>query len=77
MIALDATAPREAWEHITRREREVLTLIAAGHNTADIAAELGVTPATIRAHVEHMRDRLDVPTRAALVARAIRVGFLN
>ncbi len=67
----------EAWEHITERERQVLDLVAAGKTTAEIAEMLGIRPATVRTHVEHMRVRMCVSTRAELVARCYRVGLLD
>lgn len=77
IISRAVESPPEPWEHVTPREREVLVLVAAGLTSTEIAAELGVRPSTVRAHLEHMRDRLGVKTRAALVARALRTGLLR
>ena len=55
---------------LTTREREVLTLIADGKTSRQIAASLVVSPHTVRKHIEHILEKLDVPTRSAAVARA-------
>lgn len=65
----------EPWELLTTREREVLRLLSEGKTTAAIAGELGLSAATVRTHVEHMRTKLGVTTRAALVARSFDLGF--
>ncbi len=66
----------QTWEALTAREREVLRLLADGKNTVAIAEELGLSRSTVRTHVEHMRAKLSVTTRAALVSRGFDLGFL-
>ncbi len=70
-------AARGPWEQLTPREREVLERVAEGLETPAIARDLGVSQATIRTHVQHMRQKLGVATRAGLVARAFRLGWLR
>ena len=53
---------------LTDREREVITLIALGKETDEIAAELHISRETVRSHVRNAMARLDVHTRAQLVA---------
>jgi len=53
---------------LTDREREVVTLIAMGLDTGDIAAQLHISPETVRTHVRNAMAKLDVHTRAQLVA---------
>lgn len=53
---------------LTSREREVVTLIALGHDTNEIAADLHISPETVRSHVRNAMSKLDVHTRAQLVA---------
>ena len=53
---------------LTEREREVVTLIAMGHDTGDIAADLHISPETVRTHVRNAMGKLNVHTRAQLVA---------
>lgn len=53
---------------LTEREREVVTLIALGRETAQIAAEMHISPETVRTHVRNAMSRLGAHTRAQLVA---------
>jgi PAS domain S-box-containing protein len=53
---------------LTEREREVVTLIALGRETAQIAAELHISSETVRTHVRNAMARLGAHTRAQLVA---------
>jgi DNA-binding CsgD family transcriptional regulator len=54
---------------LTKRETEILGWIADGRTTKEIAAILVVSPHTVRKHVEHILEKLDVRTRSAAVAR--------
>ncbi len=56
---------------LTTREREVITLIALGYETAEIARELHISPETVRTHVRNAMARLGAHTRAQLVAIAL------
>lgn len=65
--------PADALAALTQREREVLGLVAEGLTNKEIARRLGVSPATIKAHVERIIAKLGVSDRtqaAVLVARA-------
>jgi PAS domain S-box-containing protein len=61
---------------LTRREREVLRLMAAGANTKVAAEKLHVSPATIRNHVQNMFAKLGVHGRLEAVAHATRHRLL-
>ena len=61
---------------LTRREREVLTLVAQGLSDAEIAERLVVSPHTVHRHVANVRTKLRLPSRAAAVAYAARAGML-
>lgn len=56
---------------LTPRERQIVTLTALGHETDAIAAELGISSATTRAHARNAMSKLDVRTRAQLVAAVL------
>jgi len=56
---------------LTVREREVVTLIALGLDTAEIARELHISTETVRTHVRNAMSRLGAHTRAQLVAIAL------
>jgi DNA-binding CsgD family transcriptional regulator len=64
------TAPLVPLQRLTRREREILDLVAEGKTSREIAAVLVVSPHTVRKHIEHILEKLEVPTRSAAVARA-------
>jgi len=77
MLSSAAGKAPESWELLTGRERHVLQLLADGETTASAARKLGVSGSTVRTHVEHMRLKLGVSTRAALVSLGHRFGFLS
>ncbi len=62
---------------ITPREREILARIAAGRANKEIAAEFGVSEDTIKRHVSHILEKLDVNDRAQATAEAIRRGIVK
>jgi DNA-binding CsgD family transcriptional regulator len=55
---------------LSRREREVLTLIAAGHSDADIATKLSISRKTVGHHVESILTKLGVENRTQAAAAA-------
>lgn len=66
------TRPIDVRSLLTERERQVLALVAEGLTNKEIARELAVSPATIKAHVERIIAKLGVSDRtqaAVLVAR--------
>jgi DNA-binding CsgD family transcriptional regulator len=56
------------WAPLTSREYEVARLVADGHTNVSIAAELGITPRTVGAHIEHIFAKLGVGRRAEVAA---------
>lgn len=58
-------------EMLTPREREVIALVAAGRTNRETARYLWISPHTVRAHLEHIFEKLEVTTRAAAVARVL------
>jgi DNA-binding CsgD family transcriptional regulator len=61
---------------LTPRQREVLTLLADGASTTQIAATLGLAEETVRNHIRQLLRRLGVHTRLAAVAYARREGLI-
>lgn len=61
---------------LTEREREVLTRVAHGERSKEIAAQLGITERTVKAHLASIYTKLDVDSRASAVAVAIERGIL-
>lgn len=64
-------------ERLSPQEREVLALVARGLTTARVARRLGISPATVRTHVEHVRGKLGSRSRAQAVARALALGEIE
>jgi PAS domain S-box-containing protein len=60
---------------LTPREREVIQLVAQGSNSRQIAAELYLSPATVRSHVRNAMVKTQAHTRAQLVAIVLGDGF--
>ena len=56
----------EKFENLSKREMNILTLIAAGRSQAEIAQELFIAPGTVRAHVNHIYTKLDVHSKEEL-----------
>lgn len=71
----DPAAARLA-EHLTARERETLALIAEGLCTADMSHRLGVSPATVRSHVQAVLIKLGVHSRVEAASVALRYGLV-
>lgn len=61
---------------LTKRELEVLRLVAEGHTDREVAETLIISPRTVNRHLSNIFVKIDVPGRAAAVAYAIRQGFV-
>lgn len=61
---------------LTPREIEVLVLTAEGLSGPEVAAELVLSPSTVNTHFKNIYAKLGVRTRAAAVAKAMRVGAI-
>jgi two-component system NarL family response regulator len=62
---------------LTARERDVLAELAKGRTTKAIARSLGISPGTVRSHLEHIFEKLDCRDRTAAVLIAQRRGLLE
>jgi DNA-binding NarL/FixJ family response regulator len=62
---------------LSRREIEVLTLVADGHPNADIAALLFISETTIKSHMVRIFSKLDVSSRTAAVTAARQLGIVR
>jgi len=62
-------------ERLTEREREIVSLVAAGLSNDEIAARLVVSPATVRTHVSRAMVKLRARDRAQLVVFAYQSGL--
>jgi DNA-binding CsgD family transcriptional regulator len=71
-IHTDASPIQRSRLTLTERENQVLALIATGHTNDQAARKLGISPRTIRKHLESVFAKADVPSRAAAVAWWLR-----
>jgi len=63
--------------HLSRREREVLHLLAAGKTDWEIARILGISPDTAHQYVKHARAAYDVVSRTQLVVHGLRDAWIS
>ena len=61
---------------ISRREAQVVTLLALGETGEEAAVSLGISPETVRTHVRNAMERCEARTRAHLVAIALHHGWI-
>ena len=61
---------------LSRREQEILALLADGLVNKQIAARLGISTNTVKTHLELLFEKLGVATRAEAVATGVRRGLL-
>ncbi|MGY1435656.1 response regulator [Streptomyces reniochalinae] len=66
-----------ALDVLSAREREVLALVARGHNNAEIAHALALSPLTAKTHVSRIMGKLSVRDRAQLVIAAYESGLVT
>ena len=69
--------PSERPPLLTRREREVLRLLAEGFRNDEVAERLGISPLTVRTHVRHAMEKLGAGTRTEAVATALRLSLIR
>jgi DNA-binding NarL/FixJ family response regulator len=74
-VAEDRSCASSAARPITKREREVLTCVAAGQTTKVIARNLGVSPKTVAKHRANLMHKLQLHNVAAITTFAIRNGL--
>ena len=60
---------------LTRRERDVLRLVAAGQSDREIAGALAIRPRTVEWHVANVLRKLRVGSRTAAATYAVRHGL--
>jgi DNA-binding NarL/FixJ family response regulator len=67
---------REPQPALTKREREILRLLADGMRNEQVAQRLSISPLTVRTHVKNAMEKLGAETRAQAVARALRDSLI-
>ncbi|NTW98149.1 MAG: response regulator transcription factor [Oscillochloris sp.] len=76
-LAATAEPPLETHVQLTRREQEVLGLIAQGKTNREIGQLLTISLGTVKIHVEHIIGKLGVSDRTQAAVRAIELGLLK
>jgi DNA-binding NarL/FixJ family response regulator len=73
-----ADTPAEELEPIiSRREEEVLQLVADGLSTSEVAAKLYISIKTVKNHLASIYEKLDSRDRTQAVLRAVRMGIIR
>jgi DNA-binding NarL/FixJ family response regulator len=62
---------------LTRREIQVLRLVAAGFPSKQIGTELGISETTVKTHLKDIFARLHVANRAEAASKALRLGLIQ
>ena len=57
---------------LTAREAEILMWVSRGKTNKEVGMILGTSPRTVNKHLEHIFEKLGVPTRTAAVARVLK-----
>ncbi len=70
-------ASRTRDSNLSARERQVLELMAKGKSNKEIAAQLGITEATVKCHVSVILMRLDAADRTQAVVNALHRGLIH
>jgi predicted ATPase/DNA-binding CsgD family transcriptional regulator len=65
-----------AWEKLSPRERELVTLVAQGHTDAQIAERLFISVRTVGSHLDRIRDKTGCRRRADLTRLALSAGVV-
>ena len=64
-------------ERLTRREKEVLRLMAEGFPSRSIAAELGISYTTVRTHIRSLGSKLAVHSKLEAIVKARELGLIS
>ncbi len=72
----EVRTPELIREPLTDRETDVLKLLALGKSNKEISQALGIGEQTVKTHVSHVLEKLDVPSRTQAALYAIRNGLV-
>ncbi len=62
---------------LTKREKEVFSLLVNNNSTKEIAIKLNISEKTVRNHISNVMQKLDVKGRAAAVVELIKLGEIS
>jgi DNA-binding NarL/FixJ family response regulator len=74
---LENVSAQKSGEELSERELEVLRLLVSGASNKSIAAQLDLSENTIKTHLSHIFDKLNVQNRAEAVAVALQRGLVQ
>ncbi|MOA55791.1 putative transcriptional regulatory protein NarL [compost metagenome] len=61
---------------LSERETQILQCISIGQSNKEVARQLGISPSTVRTHVESVFRKLQCTTRAAATLKALTMGLI-
>lgn len=61
---------------VTAKEQEVLALLAAGQSNKEIARSLEISPNTVKTHIQHLFEKLEVERRTQAIQKARELGIV-
>ena len=69
--------PARAETPLSTRESEILQYVAHGNTTKEVARKLGISPHTVKTHLERIFEKLGANDRAQAVYIAFRLGLVD
>ncbi|WP_411137932.1 response regulator transcription factor [Streptomyces sp. C10] len=72
-----ATAPSSLPKSLTSRELDVLAFMANGYSNSDISEKLSLSEATVKSHLYHLYQKLDLRDRSQTVVLAYETGLVR
>ena len=76
-MVMGITTPKELYDGLTRRELEILKLLASGSANKQLAYKLQISDKTVRNHVSNMYEKLNISDRSQAVMYAVRRGLVE
>jgi DNA-binding CsgD family transcriptional regulator len=78
LTAANSPVPQASLEaaQLSRRERELVSLVAEGRTDAQIAGQLFITVNTVRSHLDRIREKTGCHRRADLTRLALQTGLV-
>jgi DNA-binding NarL/FixJ family response regulator len=77
VVAVRGGSERETREDLSERELEVLTLVSCGATNREIAESLTITENTVKVHLRHILEKLDLRNRQQAAAYAVQEGLVK
>jgi DNA-binding NarL/FixJ family response regulator len=77
MAGIARTGRSSNLANLNDREAEILTLVARGRTSAEIARALGLVKRTVDFHIDNARDKLQASTRTETVVKAVALGLIE